>query len=436
LSISAAVNPTLPTPAPDVFADRSKTDAWRFLMLAIPLALLLYVFKLYKLEQPAFFTLACMVFAGFAISYWLPFRYKETFVILLSLAGAFVLLSPLFAGLVIAAGLGFFAIIRTNIAFRWRALAMLAILVACMYIRGKLGYAPLEGFWPVLGAIFMYRMIVYMYDVKYNKIPLRIKDYLSYFFLLPNYYFLLFPVVDYQTFRKGYFKRDIHTVAQQGVWWIFRGTTHLLLYRVVYQWQGSFSPPAYPVAVSVITKSVFAYMLYLRVSGQFHIIAGMLCLFGYDMPKTNRKYFLARGINDLWRRINIYWKDFMVKIVYFPAYFKLRKLGTPKAELLSTLLVIVVTWLLHAYQFFWLKGQFHLTVTDGLFWAILGFFMLVNVWFEYKYKKRPQVPGWQTRLKYGLQVLATFSFMAMLWSLWSANSLSDWIVFLRTGSEP
>jgi hypothetical protein len=154
------------------------------------------------------------------------------------------------------------------------------------------------------------------------------------------------------------------------------------------------------------------------------------------MPETNRKYFLARGINDLWRRINIYWKDFMVKIVYFPAYFKLRKLGTPRAELLSTLLVIVVTWLLHAYQFYWLKGQFHLTVTDGLFWAILGFFMLVNVWFEYKFKKRLPAAGWQGRVKYGLQVLATFSFMAMLWSLWSANSLSDWFVFLRTGSEP
>lgn len=436
MSTPAPINPAAPIPAPDVFAARAKTDLARFLMLALPLAILLCVFKIYKLEQPAFFTMACLVFAGFAISYWLPFRFKETFVILLSLAAAYVLLTPLIATLVIAVGFALFAIIRTKIAFRWRALAIVAILAVAMYFRAASTYSPLESFWPVLGAIFMFRMIVYMYDQKYSKTPPRIKEYLSYFFLIPNYYFILFPVVDYQTFRKSYFKRDIHTVAQQGVWWIFRGTTHLLLYRIVYQWQGSFSPPAYPIAVSVITKSVFAFMLYLRVSGQFHIIAGMLCLFGYDVPETNRKYFLARGINDLWRRINIYWKDFMVKIVYFPAYFKLRKLGTPRAELLSTLLVIVVTWLLHAYQFFWLKGQFHITVTDSLFWAILGSFMLLNVWYEYKYKKRLPVPGWQNRLKEGLQVLATFSFMAMLWSLWSANSIADWLIFLRTGSEP
>jgi hypothetical protein len=436
LSISATVNQPLPTPAPDVFADRSKTDIRRFLLLAIPLALLLATFKLYKLEQPAFFLLACLVFGGFVVSYWLPFRYKESFVILLSLAGAFVLLSPLVAGLLIGVGFGLFGVIRSGLAFRWRVLTILAILGVCVYFRAVSPLKPLPSFWPVLGAIFMFRMIIYMYDVKYMTTPPALKDFLSYFFLLPNYYFLLFPVVDYQTFRKGYFKRDIHTVAQQGVWRIFRGTTHLLLFRIIYQWQGSFSPPNYSVAVSVATKIVFCYMLYLRVSGQFHIITGMLCLFGYDLPETMRRYFLASSINDLWRRNNIYWKDFMAKVIYFPAYFKLRKLGTLQAELLGTSLVVVVTWFLHAYQFFWLKGQFRVTGNDALFWAILGSVMLVNVWFESKHKKRLPVPGWRGRLGHGLQVAATFSFMAILWSMWSADSIADWLYFLHTGSQP
>jgi alginate O-acetyltransferase complex protein AlgI len=406
------------------------------LMLAIPLALLLLTFKLFKVEQPAFFTLACMVFAGFAVSYWLPFRFKENFVILLSLAGAFVLLSPLVAGLLIGAGLVMFLIIRSGIAFRWRVLALLAILGVCVYIRGTSGLKPLDAFWPVLGAVFMFRMVIYMYDASYSKTPPRIQDYLSYFYLLPNYYFLLFPVIDYQTFRKGYFKRDIHAIAQQGVWRIFRGTTHLLLFRIIYQWQGSFSPPNYSVAVSVATKIVFCYMLYLRVSGQFHIITGMLMLFGYDLPETMRRYFLASSINDLWRRNNIYWKDFMSKVIYFPAYFKLRKLGTLQAELLGTLLVVVVTWFLHAYQFYWLKGQFRITGNDALFWAILGSAMLVNVWYESKHKKRLPIAGWRGRVGYGLQVAATFSFMAILWSMWSADSIADWLYFLRNGSQP
>ena len=63
----------------------------------------------------------------------------------------------------------------------------------------------------------------------------------------------------------------------------------------------------------MILKIVFTYLLYLRVSGQFHIIVGMLHLFGYDLPETNHRYLLARSVNDFWRRVNIYWKDFMVK---------------------------------------------------------------------------------------------------------------------------
>lgn len=436
MSTSATVKQTMPTPAPDVFAARSRTDAGRFALLALPLALFLVVFKLFKLEQPAFFLLACLVFAGFTVSYWLPFRFKETFFILFSMAGAFVLLSPIVAGLLIAVGLGLFAIIRSGLDFRWRLLAVLGIAAVLAYLRVVSNYKPIEGFWPVLGAIFMFRMIVYMYDAKYSKTKPRLNEYLSYFFLLPNYYFLLFPVIDYQTFRKSYFKRDIHTVAQQGVWWIFRGTTHLLLYRVVYQWQGSFSPPNFSVATSVVTKIVFSYLLYLRVSGQFHIVAGMLCLFGYDLPPTNRLYFLANSINDGWRRINIYWKDFMVKTVYFPAYFKFRQLGTLRAELLGTLLVVIVTWFLHAYQFFWLKGQFRVNSNDVLFWTTLGIVMLVNVWFENKHRNDPRKEGWGAQLRNVLQIVATFSFMAILWSMWSSSSVSDWLYFLKTGTEP
>ena len=111
------------------------------------------------------------------------------------------------------------------------------------------------------------------------------------------------------------------------------------------------------MATAVIAKVIFCYLLYLRVSGQFHIIAGMLCLFGYDMPETNHRYLLAHSINDMWRRMNIYWKDFMVKIVYFPAYFKLRRGGALRAELLSTVLVVVTTYVPARLSVFLAQGK-------------------------------------------------------------------------------
>src|SRR5271166_1949799 len=119
MSTLAAVTTAIQTPAVDPRVERAKTDVRRFAMLVVCLALLLLTFKVYNLEQPAFFRLACIVFAGFAVSYWLPFRYKESFLILLSLAGAYVLLGPAVASLLIAAGLLMFGIVRSGLEFRW-----------------------------------------------------------------------------------------------------------------------------------------------------------------------------------------------------------------------------------------------------------------------------------------------------------------------------
>jgi alginate O-acetyltransferase complex protein AlgI len=432
---SASVSRARQMPVIDVRVANSQTDLRRFAMLTVPLALLLVTFKVYSLEQPAFILLAYMIFGGFAVSYWLPFRFKETFVILLSLAGAWVLLSPIVAGLLILAGLTMFAIVRSGAAFRWKVVALLAILAACIYGRATDRLPVPKEFWPVFGAVFMFRTIVYLYDLKHMRGTASLKDFLSYFFLLPNYYFLLFPVIDFQTFRKSYFKRNIHTVAQQGVWWILRGTIQLLLYRVIYQLQGTFSPPAVSTAVAVMVKVVCSYLLYLRISGQFHIIAGMLCLFGYDLPEMNRRYLLANSINDFWRRVSIYWKDFMVKIFYFPAYFKMRRKGELRAQLLATVLVFLVTWFLHAYQFFWLQGKFHVTYTDSLFWLILGSLVVAEVWYTATHKKRPRETGWAPRVRNALHVAATFTLIAVLWSMWSSNSLTEWFDFLRTGNS-
>lgn len=425
---------TLSSTVLDAKAELSKPKLRFFTMLLIPLALLLLVFRVYRLEQPAFFWLCYLVFGGFAISYWLPFHFRQTFLILLSLSGAFILLKPLVACLLIGVGLLFFAIIRCKVAFGWRVITILMITGIFAYLR-MTGNIHIPGdIWPVFGAIFMFRMIVYLYDIKHLSEPILLKDYLGYFFLLPNYYFMLFPVIDFQTFRKSYFKRDIHPVAQQGVWWIFRGTTHLLVYRLAYQLQSSFSPPTAPVVLAVFLKIVFCYLLYLRVSGQFHIIIGMLHLFGYDLPETNRRYLLAHSINDFWRRINVYWKDFMVKICYFPIYFRLRRKGEFRATLVATLLAVVATWLLHAYQFFWLQGHFRISVNDTLFWAALGSLMMVNVWIESRHKNRQLKTGFKDRLRKGAQIAVVFIFIASLWSMWNADSITEWLNFLRSGN--
>lgn len=427
----AAAAAAAPAPKRDARVGNATPDPARFLGLAAQLGLLWLVFSLFNLEKAGFGRLLAAVFGAFLIHYWLPFRFKERFWVAVSIAGAFWILDVKSALCLLAAGLGFFLVLRSSLAFRWRILLVAAIFAVLCYSR-IVNFLPIPAaFYPVFGAIFMFRMIIYAYDLAHSKEGARLLPFLSYFFLLPNYYFTLFPVIDFQTMRRTYYQRDIHEIAQQGIHWMSRGAVQLILYRLVIYFNDAYLPDRVTTLHALAATMVLTYLTYLNVSGQFHFIVGMLHLFGYDLPETNRKYFLASSLADFWRRANIYWKDFMVKVVYFPVYFRFRKSGDLRAQIVATVAVFVITWALHVYQSIWLIGRSTVSCQDSIFWLILGSVVLLNLLSERRSKARGQRAGWQARAIHAVQVLGTFAFMTTIWSMWSAQSLSSWFYMLR-----
>jgi D-alanyl-lipoteichoic acid acyltransferase DltB (MBOAT superfamily) len=319
-------------------------------------------------------------------------------------------------------------------------LLIAAIGAACAVgrARGVAGIPP--HFWPVLGSVFVFRLIVWLYDLKHAKAAAPLHDDLAYFFLLPNWGCLLFPVVDWHTMRKSFLARDVHDVAQTGVRWMARGVVQLLVYDWIYYHKPIADPGEIDSAWKLLAFVVSTYLLYLRVSGSFHFVVGVLHLFGYDLPETNRRWALASSITDFWRRINIYWKDFMVKVVYFPVYFRLRRRGDVAAQGIATALVFAVTWALHAWQTFWLDGYFLLRATDVAFWSALGALMVVNQLLELRKRSRGPARAAATAPRslvlHVLKVAGTFLLLATLWSMWNARSFSQWIdllTFWRVG---
>src|SRR6266700_802496 len=81
--------------------------------------------------------------------------------------------------------------------------------------------------------MFMFRMIIYLYELKHAREQEPLLDTIGYFFMLPNYAFLLFPVVDYKTYKRCYFSAEIHDSQRSGLRMMVRGLSHLLLYRIV-----------------------------------------------------------------------------------------------------------------------------------------------------------------------------------------------------------
>ncbi len=403
----------------------------RFVLLAGQLLGLLAVFHLYRLESPLFSRLAVVCFVGFAIHYWLPAAWRYRFFVGFSVVGYAVLLTPLVAGLVIATGLVFFAIVRSPLPW-WCRIAGIALVGAACTVGRTTGVPGVPAaFWPILGSLFMFRLLVYLYDVRYAKEPPRLLDFLGYFLLLPNCCFLLFPVVDHATFLVSRDRRPLAEVAQTGIRWIARGAVQLVLYRFIDAYRPD--PAVADTVGSVIAYMVMTYLLYLRLSGQFHIAIGMIHLFGFDLPETHRRYLLASSVSDFWRRINIYWKDFIVKLFYMPVFFRLRRSGEVRAAAIATVVAFVATWILHSWQWYWLLGSPLLTWPDTLFWAILGALMVHATVQETRRKGRPPE---RTRLGQAFAVARTFALIVVLWSLWQSSSLEAWwqLVSLRGGS--
>ena len=413
-----------------------------FLSILLQLGLFLVVLYLYDLESRAFLHLGIAVFFGFAVHYFLPPRFRRPFFAALSLFGLATVFGfqlerwsvpGLFsAAWIVVLGLGIIGLCHLPVPFRARVAIVVAAGAALAAMRaGYLASPWSAGIWPVLGSMFMFRTALYLHAMRYEKQPATPVDALCYFFMLPNPCFPLFPVVDFQTLRRTYYDAaDRHAIYQTGVTWLLRGTTHLILYRLVYSTYviGAADVATVPQLVQFL---LWPFLLYLRVSGQFHIIVGMLHLFGFKLPETHRLYYLSSSFSDFWRRINIYWKDFMMKLFFYPSYVRLKKWGPTTALVVATVIVFASTWVLHAYQWFWIRGTWLLTWNDSLFWAILAALVIVNALYESTYGRKRTLgttrTSWREAAATGLKAIGVFWTIAVLWSFWSAESVREWL---------
>ena len=419
---------------PDLFT-LDRLEISNFLSVAAQLGLLVLVFRQFRLENQALYhNLVLLTFYGFLIHYFLPVRYRLPFFLLLSLAAITGILGFVNGLWLIGIGLGLIGICHLPIPYSTRVAILLAAGTVLVALRADWIQASwLDVIWPVLASMFMFRLIIYVYDLKHGKVTPTLASALSYFFLLPNVVFPFFPVVDYSTFRRTYYDDEQHRIYQKGLQWMLRGVIHLILYRFV-NYYLVIAPQEVTNTTELVRYLISNFALYIRISGQFHVIIGLLHLFGFNLPETHHLYFLASSFTDLWRRINIYWKDFMLKVFYYPTYFRVRQWGANTSLVFATFFVFFLTWFLHAYQWFWLRGSFLLTAPDALFWFILALLVVANTLYEAK-RGRKRILG-QRSLSAGdvaaqaLRSAGTFTIMAVLWALWSSDSIGDWIALL------
>ncbi len=429
---------TNPTQAPPASGDRPSYafpgigELLKFGALWFQLALALYLTGWsFQLQGQIFHHFSFYLLGGFALHYFTPPRYKHWLFVLLSMGSFPLVFGWLHGGWLLGLGVGLIALtaIPGPALLRWGILGAAITLLA--FMRGGAIEHPWSGaIWPILGSLFSIRMIIFLYDQSHKTAPVTWPNRLAYFFMVPNVVFPLFPSVDYQTFVRSQGKpekkaRDV----QEGMSWIARGVLQLILYRLIYQHAPIDTTDVIGLG-SLLRYLSWPFLLYLNVSGQFHLVIGLVRIFGYNLPETHHLFYLASSFTDFWRRINIYWKDFMLKVFYYPAFFRLRKYGNTQALVLGTVWVFFATWFFHAWLWFWIRGEFLLATHDILFWVVLCALVAVNVVLEEKKTPLQRLQesrgGLKVKARIAVKTTGVFLTICVLWSMWITDSVREW----------
>lgn len=378
-------------------------------------------------KNKGFDKVAVILSGAFLIYTFVPLNFRKLFLLGL----AFLIESYLF-GIKISVGVTILILyfvwltyIKNNMV---RLLTVLVSVALGIVITSKYVSMPHIRLMVMLAALFlMLRYIYLLYELNYFKEKPVFIDRLCYLFLIPNVCFPLFPALSPVDYLKSYYDKPSDVSFVRGLNWITIGIIQLLIYRVIYLY---FSPSPYDIEEfrNWIWFILSAYSLIFRLSGLFYIATGFLQLFGFNLPNIFNHVYFASGFPDLWRRVNLYWRTFMIRVFYYPIAFKFKKQNQKAVIFWVTLLMFGFTWLLHSWQWYWIKGSYYFYPTDMLFWFTLGIVIAVNAVLSYSKlsdKQTAAVP--ENYFLKGAKVVVMFIAMSLLWSMWTSSSITEFI---------
>lgn len=399
----------------------------------IILSLLYYIMQEYHIEENLYLKYVLgLVWIGHLAVIILPTQYSKMIPGILFITGSALFINVINTFLIISFIFTILYIINKISSNLVKSILLALLIIILVLLKIELLSIPYINplVYTILGTMLIYRLTLYFYEKRYNTSSENIFETINYFLIPSNIFLYLLPAVDYKTFITNSSKSN--TAYLKGINWITLSIFHLLLYRIVYYYATIPTENVQDIR-SLLHYSIANYLLIIRLSGIFHFTVGSICLLGYDLPQAFNNYFLANSFSDLWRRINIYFREFIIKIFYYPILFRIKKIGIQYAVPITIIALFIISWMLHSYQWFWIKGQFPIKIVDGVFWTIFGILVAINSIIEIK-KAKTQKPTslFNEAVIETSKILGMFLIMTQLWALWSATSIQDWYAMIKS----
>src|SRR5262245_39456508 len=140
--------------------------ALRILVITAQLGLAALVIHSYALEGPTFTRMFTIAAVGFVVNAALPKAFRQPWFILVSLVAIGALFGVKNGLWLIAIGLGLIGICHLPISWWARVGLLLAVAAGLAFKRLGLVKLPFAlSIWPVLGSMFMFRLIVYLHHL-------------------------------------------------------------------------------------------------------------------------------------------------------------------------------------------------------------------------------------------------------------------------------
>ena len=126
-----------------------------------------------------------LLFVGFLVHSLIPLEFRMPGFLILSLSAILMVLGLSHGLMVIGGGLVFIAVCHLPIRLAYRLTIIIALAAFCAALRGGWVATPMDSVTtlviPVLAAMFMFRLAVYLYDITNGEKPNSVWETLSYF---------------------------------------------------------------------------------------------------------------------------------------------------------------------------------------------------------------------------------------------------------------
>ena len=243
---------------------------------------------------------------------------------------------------------------RPRVAAVVRSLVMHTPLLIVYVGIGSEGLAGVKWSFPLGVLLFLFqwaRLITYHIDFRDNEVPkdLPLTDYLSVFLspaVIPNHRYAPYLAQGYSYLNSNFYNRDKNEIIIEGVklWWV--ALLYLVFADYAVDWFKSYMDERWDVPVyEFISVMVRAYCggtemstptvlistfldqarIFLIYGAVTHFKVGTWRVLGYNVDPQYRRPWLATNLATLWSRFAFHYREYLVRAVYYPVFFRVFK---------------------------------------------------------------------------------------------------------------